>query len=573
MTIAGLSLLRWTAEAKARLSGINCRRVLFFPQVPAIVLHLTGVHDRFLLLPNGAQIPAPCYFDDKQQLGILPGETVVTEKFNLLRSRRVVDISGMVGDRRVTLHFSPRPANDDPPVLMHIHLLGARTICILVDPVGRILATDRPAEKFPLGERYTPPTAPDLPALPVMVFPEFLSIWQVNEGLSSSEILRKKTWGVDEELAGMLLADIDQQQIRHAVDNQTLWQFFSSLKSRLREFLSPTTCLRIDPETGKMAGMAHEKDPVFGHSINELWRMRLAETIGEHRRHDARGIWRKFAETQLQRVHRAADTLHTRVAESNKAEMYKKYADTLGIHRHNLHKGLRQTEVADPVDDAKLLTIPLDPARSIQENIEEYYRKHRRALAAASALDEEKARLEAIATVAEEIIARTADSAQEDLPVSIEKWREELARLGLRPPESDIAPTHRKPARRLPYWEFTLSGGATILVGRSAKDNDELTLKRAAKTDWFLHAHQGKGAHVILRHPHATTPPEKSVLRQAAAAAAFFSESRYSAAVPVAYTPVKYVRKPRKAPPGLVSLIQEQTILVEPSPPPGYHAQ
>jgi predicted ribosome quality control (RQC) complex YloA/Tae2 family protein len=110
-----------------------------------------------------------------------------------------------------------------------------------------------------------------------------------------------------------------------------------------------------------------------------------------------------------------------------------------------------------------------------------------------------------------------------------------------------------------------------VLVGKSRRDNDELTLHVARPHDLFLHADKVGGSHVIVRVPEKGREVPRDVLTVAAQAAAYFSKAKHSGMVPVIYTEVRYVTKPRKAPPGLVRVTREQSLMVEPLAPPGYH--
>jgi len=56
-------------------------------------------------------------------------------------------------------------------------------------------------------------------------------------------------------------------------------------------------------------------------------------------------------------------------------------------------------------------------------------------------------------------------------------------------------------------------------------------------------------------------------LLEAAALAAYYSKARNSSKVPVLYTQVKYVRKPRKFPPGKVLVEREKQLMVKPADP------
>ncbi|OYU95930.1 MAG: hypothetical protein CFE21_05820 [Bacteroidetes bacterium B1(2017)] len=105
--------------------------------------------------------------------------------------------------------------------------------------------------------------------------------------------------------------------------------------------------------------------------------------------------------------------------------------------------------------------------------------------------------------------------------------------------------------------------GYLIYVGKNAKNNDELTLKFAHKDDLWLHAKGVSGSHVIIKHKTQQNFPEP-VIRKAAQLAAHYSGSAGSAMVPVIYTPKKYVRKPKGAHAGQVSVEREEIALVEP---------
>ncbi len=117
----------------------------------------------------------------------------------------------------------------------------------------------------------------------------------------------------------------------------------------------------------------------------------------------------------------------------------------------------------------------------------------------------------------------------------------------------------------LPYVRFTSSGGLEIRVGKGARKNDDLTFRHSAPEDVWLHVRQSPGAHVILRWGREGNPPKRDLV-EAAVLAALNSEARHSGSVPVDWTQRKYVRKPRKAPPGAVLPDRVQTLFVEPDP-------
>jgi predicted ribosome quality control (RQC) complex YloA/Tae2 family protein len=109
-----------------------------------------------------------------------------------------------------------------------------------------------------------------------------------------------------------------------------------------------------------------------------------------------------------------------------------------------------------------------------------------------------------------------------------------------------------------------LNGKWEIVIGKNAENNDLLTFQFANKYDLWLHAQGVSGSHVVIRKHNKNTNPPMEIIKQAASIAAFFSGAKNSSSVPVNYTEVRYVRKPRKAPSGTVVISNSKTIFVEP---------
>ena len=101
------------------------------------------------------------------------------------------------------------------------------------------------------------------------------------------------------------------------------------------------------------------------------------------------------------------------------------------------------------------------------------------------------------------------------------------------------------------------------MVGRSNRQNDQLTTKTADHRDIWLHTQKIHGSHVILC-TNGAEADEQSLL-EAAQLAAFYSQGREGSKIPVDYTPVRYVKKPSGAKPGMVTYTTYRTMYVTPS--------
>jgi predicted ribosome quality control (RQC) complex YloA/Tae2 family protein len=110
---------------------------------------------------------------------------------------------------------------------------------------------------------------------------------------------------------------------------------------------------------------------------------------------------------------------------------------------------------------------------------------------------------------------------------------------------------------------FRSSDGFEIWVGKKAADNDFLTFRLSKSLEYWLHAADYPGSHVIIRNPSKKDVPEKTLV-EAAQLAAFYSDGRSQVKANVRYTQRKFVHKPKRSAPGMVSLSSFKTLYVEP---------
>jgi predicted ribosome quality control (RQC) complex YloA/Tae2 family protein len=106
--------------------------------------------------------------------------------------------------------------------------------------------------------------------------------------------------------------------------------------------------------------------------------------------------------------------------------------------------------------------------------------------------------------------------------------------------------------------------GCEILVGRGARENDQLTFRVAGPNDLWLHAAGFAGSHVVVRVPESGSVP-RQVVEYAAQLAAFHSKARAAGGkVAVHVCRASDVRKPRGAPAGQVQLRRFDVVRVYP---------
>lgn len=101
---------------------------------------------------------------------------------------------------------------------------------------------------------------------------------------------------------------------------------------------------------------------------------------------------------------------------------------------------------------------------------------------------------------------------------------------------------------------FVSPDALIVLVGRTASDNDALSLKLGAPHDFWLHVAGESGSHVVVRNPERLERLPRETLQFAAALAARYSKARNARRVTVHVATCADVHKPRGLPPGKVVL-------------------
>jgi len=124
--------------------------------------------------------------------------------------------------------------------------------------------------------------------------------------------------------------------------------------------------------------------------------------------------------------------------------------------------------------------------------------------------------------------------------------------------------THSEPIQ---VYTYKLTGDWTVIVGKTDRDNDRLSIKLAHPQDWWFHVHGMPGSHVLLKRKENNEEPSLEIFKAAAAIAAYHSKARSGGAVPVSCTRARYVTKPRGNKPGTVFIRKEKIIKVRPALP------
>ncbi len=248
--------------------------------------------------------------------------------------------------------------------------------------------------------------------------------------------------------------------------------------------------------------------------------------------------------------------VEARPANPGKAEYFQKIGQLIASQPHLIKPGETSIELVDYYDPKMpTLNVDIKPELPAQENAEIYFRKARKFSEKA---DQHKQQQENLRKQLKQYSELLETLEGVDHPKKLDKIEQQLKAQHVLQHKAHEAEKFRCPYKTYQHKNFQ------IWVGRSARDNDELTFKHANKSDVWLHVQSASGSHVVIRNPRRLEQIPKETLEYAARLAVTNSTAKHASYVPVLYTFVKHVRKPRKSPPGTVLPAQTKTIFVDP---------
>lgn len=283
------------------------------------------------------------------------------------------------------------------------------------------------------------------------------------------------------------------------------------------------------------------------------------QRLGEALRR-AREAAERRAERQLADAERLGDTSELR-----------RQAEALAAHLHEVERGQAELSLPgwpDPESDPPV-TVPLDRTREPSQNLERLWQRVRKAdrgrdeaLARAEESEEQAESLRRLEARAEEI-GEGARAGDDEALEALDTLEDEAAPL--LPAPKKAGGRRRDEGPSLPYRRFTSADGIPILVGRSSKANDELSLRLAAGNDLWLHAQGVAGSHVVVKLPRGAEVPQETLL-DAATLAHVHSKRKGDSHGEVTWTRAKHVSKRKGMPAGQVIVTQEKSLRVRVEP-------
>ena len=253
---------------------------------------------------------------------------------------------------------------------------------------------------------------------------------------------------------------------------------------------------------------------------------------------------RHIVATAVERTAKKLDIQQKQLKDTEKREKYKIYGELLQAYSYEIAPQSKSYEALNYYTN-ETITIPLDPNLSPMENANKYFKRYAKL----------KRTYEALCTLTvetrEELMHLRSVQVALELAMSendLAEIKEELVECGYMKRRARGKKERHQKSKPL---HFLSSDGFHMYVGKNNFQNDELTFKVANAGDFWFHANDIPGSHVIVKKEQAEDLPDATYI-EAARLAAYYSSGRGDSKVEVDYTRRGNIKKPAGAKPGYV---------------------
>ena len=294
----------------------------------------------------------------------------------------------------------------------------------------------------------------------------------------------------------------------------------------------------------------------FNQKIDAFYRREGGTLSLEALREEAR----KKYERSIDRLSASLDRLAEKEKDFANAGRYREYGDLILSSLYQIKPGDEWLETenftaenyaADDSGGAGRIRIRLDPEKSPAASAEDYYELYRKA----------KSGLKEIQNQMEECKAELARLEETLRKLLLETNPLVLHKLLKSGGEKTTSGQGEGSRRQRPGLSFRRKDWL-IIVGRDASENDALLRKYVKGNDIWLHARDYPGSYVFIKQRPGKSVP-LDILLDAGNLAIFYSKGRNNGEGDLFYTPVKYLRRAKNGPKGLVIPTQEKNLHVK----------
>ena len=263
---------------------------------------------------------------------------------------------------------------------------------------------------------------------------------------------------------------------------------------------------------------------------------------------------RKIVQTALERNIKKYDLQRRQMKDTEKRDTYRIYGELLNTYGYGIASQSKSMEALNYYTN-EMITIPLDPDLTPQENAKKYFDKYSKMKRTYEALAELTTQVKEEIQHLESISTALDIALQEEDLVQI---KEELTESGYIRRKGG----NKKEKITSKPFHYISSDGFHMYVGKNNYQNDELTFKFANGNDWWFHAKNTPGSHVIVKTDGADELPDRT-FEEAGRLAAYYSKGRDQDKVEIDYIQKKHVKKPAGSKPGFVVYYTNYSLMID----------
>lgn len=286
----------------------------------------------------------------------------------------------------------------------------------------------------------------------------------------------------------------------------------------------------------------------------------------------------KLLSGTLDKLSKKMENIDQKILACKDMEKNKEYGELLiaNIYRFKdikEYENVKELEVENYYDNNNLVKIPIDVSLNIQKNADKYFKKYNKMKNTLRVTKLQKEQTDIELKYLETLVYELDNCKNiEEVDEVYNEMAENVLFIDLKNNKMNKRSYNKRKELRESkgkiddslnnYYKLEIDG-FKVFVGKNNKQNDYLTTKIAKDKDLWFHTKDIHGSHLILKCDGEM--PKNSTIIKCAEIAAFYSKARYSSHVPVDYTLIKNVKKPKGAVPGYVIYVSNKTVYVEPS--------
>ena len=269
------------------------------------------------------------------------------------------------------------------------------------------------------------------------------------------------------------------------------------------------------------------------------------------RMHQKSADLRKLVANAIERSSKKYDLQLKQLQDTEKRDKYRVYGELITAYGYGLEQGAKELIAENYYNNNLEIKIPLDSTLTPMENAKRYFEKYNKQKrtyeALTSLIRETKDEIEHLESIRTSLEIATDEHDLAELKHELMEYGYIKRKFASK--KTSIKERVGKSSKSKPF-HYISSDGYHIYVGKNNYQNDELTFKLANGGDWWFHAKNLPGSHVIVKSNENEIPDK--TFEEAARLAAFYSGAKDANKVEIDYTQRKNIKKPSVSKPGFV---------------------